>query len=462
MESIEVVGREEAQCIKVAASDSLYLTRNFIVTHNTVCTVELVKRLDAKTVLLIGPLNVDKAWKTTFENQGVDLPFVHINSTKAGLQAFADLKARVPGIYYIGREFFALSGTDKKRKDGTYARKARWSWASVKPDVACWDEAHSASNRKTASADALRPLKAGYKVALSATPAGNKFQGFWAVTRWLWPEQIPKSFWKWADEWAVVEPDEYTYKKVTGEKNPGAFVKSLPCYVKLEANLQEPLVKRFECPLTPEQRKQFDELKKQAMTWIDNNPLVADLPITLKIRLRQATLAEMNLEVGDDGTERVYFDLDAPSSKIDTIEQIIAANPDENLLILTDSQRFAEVAAHRLAPCAVEWSGKTSKQERQDILETFGRPGGPKYIVGVIPALAEGVDGLQHHARIVVWCNKSTNNLLNIQASGRLNRTGQKHRVTSVELVAPNTLDTAEIDWLNVTAAEMKASLTNI
>ena len=73
-----------------------------------------------------------------------------------------------------------------------------------------------------------------------------------------------------------------------------------------------------------------------------------------------------------------------------------------------------------------------------------------------------GRDGLQHHARIVVWCNKSTNNLLNIQASGRLNRTGQKHRVTSVELVAPNTLDTAEIDWLNVTAAEMKASLTNI
>ena len=185
-------------------------------TGKTVCTVELVKRLDAKTVLLIGPLNVDKAWKKTFEGQNVVLPFYHINSTKAGLQAFADLKARVPGIYYIGREFFALSGTDKKRKDGTYARKARWSWASVKPDVACWDEAHSASNRKTASADALRPLKAGYKVALSATTAGNKFQGFWAVTRWLWPEQIPKSFWKWADEWAVVEPDEYTYKKVTG------------------------------------------------------------------------------------------------------------------------------------------------------------------------------------------------------------------------------------------------------
>jgi len=33
--AVKQMGREEAQCIKVAASDSLYVTRNFIVTHNT-------------------------------------------------------------------------------------------------------------------------------------------------------------------------------------------------------------------------------------------------------------------------------------------------------------------------------------------------------------------------------------------------------------------------------------------
>ena len=189
-------------------------------------------------------------------------------------------------------------------------------------------------------------------------------------------------------------------------------------------------------------------------------------PVTLLAHedIARAAQAEREARVQTLAAESAgsFYPLASNHAKIDTIEQIIAANPDENLLILTDSQRFAEVAAHRLGPRAVEWSGKTSQQERQRILTTFGHVDGPKYIVGVIPALAEGVDGLQHHARIVVWCNKSTNNLLNIQASGRLNRTGQKHRVTSVELVAPNTLDTAEIDWLNVTAAEMKASLTNI
>ena len=94
-------------------------------TGKTVCTVELVKRLDAKTVLLIGPLNVDKAWKKTFEGQNVVLPFSHINSTKAGLQAFADLKARVPASTTSGVSSLpCLAQTRSARTARTLARLA--------------------------------------------------------------------------------------------------------------------------------------------------------------------------------------------------------------------------------------------------------------------------------------------------------------------------------------------------
>lgn len=444
--------QEAAVAKMTAASGRSALVTAQVGWGKTVVTVETAKRLGARTILIIGPLNIDKAWEGAFEGQNYVLPFFRINSTKKGLQAFADLKAGKEGIYYIGREFFALSGTDSKDKK----RKARWSWSTVKPDLAVYDEVHGASNRKSVSAQALWPLKAGYKVALSATPAGNKFQGIWSVCRWLWPNEIPRGFWAWAKQWANVVPDPYTHWRVEDEKNPGEFVKSLPCYIYGETKVQEPLVKRIECDLLPSQRKQYADLKKQALTWIEDNPLVADLPITLRIRLRQASLAEMSLT--DD--EEVYFDLDADSAKIEVLKRIVADNPLENLLILTDSQRFAEVVAHRLGPRAVEWSGKTSQEDRQRILRTFGSQDGPQYIVGVIPALAEGVDGLQHHARIVVWLNKSSNGILNVQAMGRLNRTGQKHRVTSVEIVARNTLDTADIDVLNMNAAQMKATLT--
>lgn len=443
----------------------------------TLMAVETVRRLDAKVILVIGPLNVDHAWRDRFAGQGVDLPFANINSTKAGLEAFERLRTRVPGIYYIGREFFALSGTSSKPKvksDGTKVmpkrpREARWSWAKVKPDFTIFDEVHCASNRKSSNASALMPLKPGYKLALSATAAGNKFSGLWSVCRWLWPEHIPRSFWAWANQWADVY-DDYSsgraVKMVGAEKNPGAFVRSLPCYIFMSSDLPAPKVVRFECPLTPEQTEQFKWLRDKMLVWIEDNPLVADIPITQRIRLDQVSLAALSLNVSEtvDGelTETVYFEPDAPSSKIDALHKIIEANPDDCMLVLTHSQKFASVVAHRLGDAAVEWSGKTSQGDRKHILETFGKPGGPRYIVAVIEAIAEGVDGLQHHARIAVWMSKSTNGLKNTQALGRLNRTGQKRQVVSVELVAPNTLDKSNLNRLNVSAAEMRRTLTNI
>ena len=41
IKNIEFSHREEAQCIKVDARDELYLTEDFIVTHNTTIVVQL-------------------------------------------------------------------------------------------------------------------------------------------------------------------------------------------------------------------------------------------------------------------------------------------------------------------------------------------------------------------------------------------------------------------------------------
>ena len=143
--------QEAAVAKMTAASGRSALVTAQVGWGKTLVTVETAKRLGARTVLIIGPLNVDESWKKTFEGQNVVLPFANINSSKKGLQAFADLKAGKAGIYYIGREFFALSGTDSKDKK----RKARWSWSTVKPDLAVYDEVHGASNRKSVSAQAL-------------------------------------------------------------------------------------------------------------------------------------------------------------------------------------------------------------------------------------------------------------------------------------------------------------------
>src|SRR5690606_34503941 len=113
-------------------------------TGKTVLSVELAKEIDARTILVIGPVNrpVVNAWRATFAGQGVDLPFTQITSRTK--EAFYDLKRNVPGIYYVGREFFHLSATDKPG-----SREALWSWKDVHPDLAVFDEIQSASNRNS-------------------------------------------------------------------------------------------------------------------------------------------------------------------------------------------------------------------------------------------------------------------------------------------------------------------------
>lgn len=63
--SIEYVGNKESICIKVDANDSLYLTENFLVTHNTATT--LMALPDNCAVLVEAPAMAIGVWKEHFE-----------------------------------------------------------------------------------------------------------------------------------------------------------------------------------------------------------------------------------------------------------------------------------------------------------------------------------------------------------------------------------------------------------
>jgi intein/homing endonuclease len=52
---IEYVGKEEAQCIAVDASDHLYVTDHCIVTHNTLCSIGYAEMMGFKKILVITP-----------------------------------------------------------------------------------------------------------------------------------------------------------------------------------------------------------------------------------------------------------------------------------------------------------------------------------------------------------------------------------------------------------------------
>ena len=408
----------------------------------TLMGVEVAKCISAKTVLIIGPLNTYWGWWDTIQRQtDYASSITKIDSTKSGTQALANLQAGIEGWYFIGREYF-------RTKD----------WSKFKPDMVMVDEAHFAQNRNSKSFKTLMKLNAGFKLSMSGTPFGNRFEGAWAVTRWLWPTIVPKGFWSWAMDYCILGYSPFTRHEIQGELEPGKFASILPCYVRIEPDHKLEVVEETRyVDLLPTQRKIYDKLEKDLVVWLEDNPLVVEVPIATRVRLRQITLAVPTLN--EEG--EVIFADDAKSTKYQALQEIIEDNPTDQMLILTDSQKYASLVVNRLnakQKVAFEWSGKANQAQREAAKQAFIK-GDCRYIVAVVPAIAEGVDGLQDVCSTIVWLSHSDSNLMNQQVIDRIRRRGQKEVVKIYDIVARDTYDEGQLSTLVKRQLDMNASL---
>jgi len=440
--------QEEAIVKMVSEMSGGTLNASTMGAGKTVKAVEVVRRRGDKFVLLIAPLGTRLGWKATFDRQGVDLPFRWLNSTKEGKANLDGWMKAQPGVYFVGTEYFVRLGWNGRSRTKVWAQE---------PDIVLFDEAHRSQNRHSKTYKTLKQVKAGMKISMSGTPTGNNFSGAWAVTKWLWPDHIESSYYNWRDRWCELEPDFFdpSGRKVVGEKNPGVFFNSLPCYIRLESELDVSLIEeQVFVELSSLQRRAYEKLESDMILWVENNPLVVEFPITLRTRLRQATLGMFS--VTEEG--EVVFKNDCKSSKIEALEDVLRNRIDgEPALILTDSRKFADVICARI-PNAVPWHGQVSQSKREGYKEKF-IAGEVKYVVAVISAIAEGVDGLQHATRNIVWISRSDNRILNEQAMKRIHRHGQTRQVHSFDIVALDTYDSGVISTQLQKALEMNRTL---
>lgn len=416
------------------------LNASLMGTGKTIMAVEVVKSIKAKSVLIIAPLNTYWGWYDTIQRQNDYQEDVHrIDSSKQGKIAVQEFLSGKSGWFFVGREYFRTLDLSK-----------------VRPDAVLVDECHFAQNRASKSFKALKTLNAGFRLSMSGTPSGNRFEGFWAVTRFLWKDTniVDKSFWRWVEKYAETAYSPFAGVEIVREKVAGAFVKSLPCYIRLEPNHNLEVVEetRF-VDLTPAQRKIYDKFEKDLVVWLGDNPMIAEVPIAARIRLRQITLAVPTIV--DD---MVTFADDAISTKFKALKEIIDDSPDEPMLLLTDSQKYAKLVATRLGEDAFEWSGQATQAKREIAKQAFLN-GKLKYIVAVIPAIAEGVDGLQNVCSTIVWLSHSDSNLMNQQVIERIRRRGQKNIVKIYDIVARDTYDEGQLSNLVKRQLEMNATL---
>src|SRR5690606_21326240 len=154
---------------------------------------------------------------------------------------------------------------------------------SMKPvDLLISDESHRHSNSKTNSVKTISTVKAKKKIALSGTFFGNKFENAYTTSLWLWGRDVVGTKGAFEKRYCIKEPvmskdgkrqltspGGFPLSKIMGERNPGEFVESLPCYVYITSPLgdpPDPEIVNVELP--PEQRRQYREMEKQSLTWL--------------------------------------------------------------------------------------------------------------------------------------------------------------------------------------------------
>lgn len=436
-------------------SDALLLAGE-LGTGKTVTAVEVMKVRSAQRVLVILPKNTRgfhkpghateyDGWIGTLRRQGYDGPIVKAEKRSDILDNDG------PVVMLIGREFVHLCQKETKTEAGI-------DWAKVEPfDMVIYDECHRVSNRKSEAFATVKRIRTDYKVGLSATPAGNRFDGMWAVCRWLWPTHtdiIPRSYWSWRYDWCreeevYVARDE-TRKVVVGEKVPGEFVKTLPNYHRMERKRMAQFSRMY-VELGSRQRKVYDQMARDMLAWLDDNPLVAKLPIVKRIRLREISLAVPSLTEDDE----VFFEPNAQSAAIDSVKEFLGG-VDGGVLMLTHSKRFATMAAKRLG--AELWTGDTPDHERDRIKAEF-MAGRVTRILATIEAIAEGVDGLQHRGRTVIFFSRSDNRLMNEQVIGRFDRRGQEEPVDVIDVIPVDTFSEMSLDAQENAGVEYLRSL---
>lgn len=479
------VEQEEAINKMVSTESGAAINGSEMATGKTLMAVEVAKRRSASRILIIAPTHTKLSWIKTFRRQGAKHEFYVLDNKKrkVSVAAWDELRKMETnpetrkkehagvGIFFITRELF---------------RSKNVNWLKDHVDILIWDECHAIVGNRgdNEGFKQTRRLKRSFAIFQSATWFGSKFEGSREIARAAWPEVYTGGFNNWRDEWCNLEYNHFAYDKLSpkGEKVPGAFAASLPCYVRLENTLGKPLFKQVYVEIHDDQRKMYNDLEEEGIAWLREHPLIVDFPMVKDIRLKQITLGtcdirmvvknkrvpiqmfDKNLEEWVDARDRqgnrifrregnaktgpfvlnqveeeqVYFEDDTISSKYEALMEILKDMPEEKVIITTDSTIFASVIARRVK--GFEWTGNASEKARAEAKEEFIH-GDLKYLVAHPKAIGEGTDELQYACSVIIRLSRSGDIIIEEQLTGRTNRPGQTKQPVVIDIMAEDTRD---------------------
>jgi SNF2 family DNA or RNA helicase len=202
-------------------------------------------------------------------------------------------------------------------------------------------------------------------------------------------------------------------------------------------------------PLSDEQTKSYNEMKRLALTKLENGELATTQTVLTQImRLQQICCGHIQ----DDEGNTVSFTNGRVKEVLDICEEVQG----KAIIWATftyDIQQIAKALRDRFGPDSVAtYYGNTPQEERQEIVKRFQDPESDKklyplrFFVGQPRTGGYGITLTA--ATTVIYFNNSYDLEIRLQSEDRAHRIGQTNKVTYVDIVAPDTVDEKILETL--------------
>jgi len=185
-------------------------------------------------------------------------------------------------------------------------------------------------------------------------------------------------------------------------------------------------VKR-DVPLTSQQKKYYDELRKEQLFTADGEEVTAANAAIVMNKLLQISSGA----VYSDNKESLAFDI---SKRYAVLKEVIDESS-QKVLVFAPFKHVIRAIKDKLAKDKITAeiiSGDVSANKRTDIFKRFQQDDNPRVMIIQPQAAAHGVTLTA--ANTVVWWGPTSSLEIYAQANARVHRTGQKHPSTVVQL----------------------------
>jgi hypothetical protein len=428
IESIEPAGEEDCVCIAVDAPDRLYVTEDFLLTHNTIQTVSilgLVKQIESRLrALIVCPTSLTNQWIREIDKFAPSIQtFLWHGSDRASFKEQA-----------LATEILVTSYPLLVRDEEFFR--------DIPFDYVILDEAQVIKNPRGATAKASKRLRSTRRLALTGTPISNRLADLWALFDFVNPDLLGTSQ-DFEERYAgpIGEGDGVMAYRLRQAVRPFMLRRT-----KEEVNIDLPSkveIDRF-CEMPETQRQFYEAIQREVIASIkgeiqraEDGCKSAHLHILTGItRLRQAA-CDIRL-IDREGS---YDPVDS-SGKIRVLREIMEScvAGGHKVLIFSSFTEVLGLVRQALTEDGVSFEYLDgSTKDRGDRVDRFqSDPSCSAFLI----SLKAGGTGLNLTAADVVvhmdpWWNPAAED----QATDRAHRIGQQRSVTVYRLYSQGTIE---------------------